>query len=153
MQSRIGLAGVLLAITALAACGGAVNEAAATMTYNARYVGPATLSGYAIPVSQSGTPLTATLSMSQLASTVTGTIVVTGFSAATQDTLFSAGVMGNTTPSGLDVTIVQPSGCATHFTGPLALQPNGMLTGTLVGSDCRAAGQNDLQLTLSLTRQ
>jgi hypothetical protein len=154
MQSRVvQRSAALLALCALAACGSNVNEAAATITYNAAYVGPATLTGSPELASAPTVPLTATLSMSQLASTVTGTIAVTGFSAVTQDTLFAGGVMGRTTPSGLDLTIVRPSGCAAHLTGPLTLQQNGMLTGTLTGSDCNASGQDDLQLTLSLTRQ
>lgn len=142
------------ACVTLAACGGNVNEVAASTTYNARFVGPATLSNSAVPAARSpSSPLTATLSMSQLSSTVTGTIAVTGSSPVMQDTVLSGGVMGRTTSDGLDVTIVQPAGCALHLTGPLALQSDGSLTGTLVGSDCNATGTDDLQLTLSLARQ
>lgn len=143
----------LAALCALVACGGGVNEVAATTTYNARYVGPATLSGSTVPAAQSLVPLTATLSMSQLSSTVTGTIVVTDSTAVRRDTLLSAGVMGRTTSTGIDLTIVHPAGCASHLAGPLTLQPNGTLAGTLAGSDCNANGQDDLRLTLSLTRQ
>lgn len=153
MQSRVMNVAALAALCALAACGGNVNEAAATITYNAPYVGAATMSGFALPAGVSLLPMSATLSMSQLASTVTGTIVVSDSRQPAPDTLLAAGVMGHTTPSGLDVTIVQPAGCALHLTGPLTLQPDGSLTGTLTGSDCNAQGQNDLQLTLSLTRQ
>jgi len=164
MQSRVAKGAVLAMLVTAAACSGNVNEAASSTTYNASYVGPATLSGVAVPVGiaaqlgGSSVPLTATVTMSQLSSTVTGTItVVTAPPAATpsvaQDTVLQAGVMGHTTPSGLDVAIVQPSGCATHFSGPLTLQPDGKLAGTFSGSDCNATGQNDLVLTVLLTRQ
>lgn len=151
-------------LVVLAACSSNnVNEAASSTTYNASYAGPATLSGVATQGALVGSggspvPLTATVTMSQLSSTVTGTITVVTAPPSTtppvaQDTVLQAGVMGHTTPSGLDVTIVQPSGCATHFSGPLTLQPDGKLAGALSGSDCNATGQNDLVLTVLLTRQ
>lgn len=144
----------MLALSVLAACGGGVNETAATITYNAPYTGTATLtpiSGSTAYTSSPATALAATLTMSQLSSTVTGNISV--INPLTRDTVLAAGVTGHTTPDGLDLTIVQPIGCATRLSGPLTLGTDEALSGTLNGSDCHATGQDNLQLTLSLARQ
>jgi len=151
MLKRVALCAMTLgALSALAACSGSgVDETAATTTYNARYVGAAVFAP--LPLDPGFDPVgeTATLSLSQLASTVTGTVAVfTPFGQA--DTVFAAGVTGHTTPTGLHLTVVRPVGCVTHLTGPLTLQADGSLNGTLLGADCRATGQNDVRLTLSL---
>jgi len=149
MWKRAALCAV--ALCAISACSGSgVDETAASTTYNAVYAGAATLT----PISGSTTylaiPLAAVLTMSQLASTVTGNVAVVD--PARGDTLLSAGVTGRTTSDGLDLTILQPLGCATHLSGPLVLGTDGVLRGVLEGSDCHATGQADLRLTLSLSR-
>lgn len=140
-----------MTVGALAACSGSgVDETAATTTYNSRYVGPATVRS---TVTYAPMAFTATLTMSQLASTVTGTIVVVGAAPLAPDTVLSAGVTGHVTPDGLDLTVVQPLGCAVHLSGPLTLESDGTLSGTLAGSNCDTSGASNLQLDLTLTRQ
>lgn len=152
MLKRLALCAMTVgALAALAACSGSgVNETAATTTYNARYVGPATVRS---TVTYVPGPFTATLTMSQLASTVTGTIVVVGAAPLVPDTVLSAGATGHVTPDGLDLTVVQPLGCAVHLSGPLTLESDGTLSGTLTGSNCHTSGPSNLQLDLTLTRQ
>lgn len=151
MQPRVIRSGAVLAVCVLAACSSGVNETAATITYNAPYVGAATLTPASGLTAYTPVALTATLTLSQLASTVTGNIAVVD--PLTRDTLLAAGATGHTTPGGLDLTLVQPIGCATQLSGPLTLGTDGVLRGTLDGSDCHAAGQDDLRLTLALSRQ
>lgn len=139
---------------ALAACSGSgVNETAASTTYNARYVGPATYRTTSPTVNYVPDSFTATLTMSQLASTVTGTIVVVAVPPLTPDTVLDAGATGHVTPDGLDLTVVQPLGCAVHLSGPLTLESDGTLRGTLAGSNCDTNGASNLRLDLTLTRQ
>ena len=110
MRSRaVGMVTALAMLCALAACGSGVDEVAATTTYNARFVG---LAYYHTPSTSPLKRLDAALSLSQLASTVTGTIDVVDSSGAAPDTLLSAGVTGHTTPDGIDLTIVRVTGCA-----------------------------------------
>lgn len=137
------------ALATIAACGSGVNEVAATTTYNARFVGIA----YYHTASTSPTlRMGATMTLSQLTSTVTGSILVVDSGGVAPDTVLAAGVTGRTTNDGLDLTIVRVAGCALHLNGPLVLA-NGALAGTLVGSDCNASGQNDISLDLLVSRQ
>lgn len=142
-----------LALCGLAACGAGVNETAATITYNVRYAGPATLAPRDPRADYVPVALRATLTPSQLGSTVTGTLDVTTATLATPDTILAAGFTGRVAPDGLDVIVVQPSGCATHLSGPLTLGANNELSGTLTGSDCHATGIDNLRLNLALIRQ
>lgn len=152
MQKRVAVCAI--AMSALAACSGSgVNETAASTTYNAVYAGPATLTPISGSTVYTPVALTATLTMSQLAATVTGTIVVTASSSVKQDTVLAAGVTGHTTSDGLDLTVVQPLGCAIHMNGPLTLESDGSLSGTLIGSDCNANGTSDLRLDLTLAHR
>lgn len=151
IHSRIACSAMLT--FALAACSGAVNEAAAGITYNARYAGPAALRGLAIPAGASTAPFTATMTLSQLGSTVTGTIDVVTAPPSPPDTVLAAGVTGHTTPDGLDLIVVQPLGCAVHLSGPLTLEANGALVGSFTGGNCDAAGASNVDLDLTLTRQ
>jgi len=155
MQKRVALCAIIsFASLAAAACtGSGVDETAATTTYNARYVGPATLRSTSPTANYVPNSFTATLTMSQLASTVTGTIVVVGAPPLAPDTVLSAGATGHVTPDGLDLTVVQPLGCAVHLSGPLTLESNGALSGTLAGSNCDSNGASDLRVDLTLTRQ
>lgn len=152
MLKRVALCA--MTVGALAACSGSgVDETAASTTYNAVYAGGATFTRDAGTAVYTPGHVSARLTLSQLASTVTGTIVVTDAGPVMQDTVLAAGATGHTTPDGLDLTVVQPLGCAVHLNGPLALESDGTLSGTLTGSDCRAIGASDLRLDLTLTRQ
>lgn len=155
MQSRVIQKFVLIAALAtFVACEGkGVNELASSITYNVPYVGAASFSGSTVLTDPVSVPLTATLTMSQIASTVTGKIAVVQPLLAGSDTVLASGFSGRTTPTGLELNIVQTSGCALHLDGPLTLQSDSSLVGTLVGSDCNATGQNNLLLTLTLARQ
>jgi len=155
MQKRVALCAIMsLASLAVAGCSGSgVNEAAASTTYNAVYAGPATLHSLLPTANYVPNSFTATLTMSQLASTVTGTIDVVATRPLAPDTVLSAGVTGHVTPSGLDLTVVQPLGCAVHMSGPLTLESDGTLSGTLSGSDCNANGASDLWLDLTLAHR
>lgn len=159
MQSRLRHTALALAISlaislataALGACGGAVNETAASTTYNARFDGMAYFASIAPNVMT--TPpkvLQASIVLSQLGATVSGTIALTD---APTDTVLTSGVTGHTTSSGIDLTLVQPTACAVTLSGPLQLQNDGGLDGVLSGADCHAAGAPDLQLHLSVTRR
>lgn len=155
MKTVKRIAALVPVALALGACASkSVNEMAASTTYNAPFVGNAQLrSSLNLPVTSFPPPvLHATLTLSQLAASLTGTIVLTN--AVTADTVLRAGVAGSTTSDGITLTVVQPVGCATTFHGPLALAGNGSLSGELPGSDCNAAGAQDLLLTLGpLVRQ
>lgn len=152
MLKRAVLCAIMIGV--LAACSGSgVDEMAASTTYNARYVGPATLRSSLPTANYVPDSFTATLTMSQLASTVTGTIDVVAAPPLAPDTVLSAGATGHTTSTGLELAIVQPLGCAVHLSGPLTLESDGTLRGTLAGSDCNANGTSDLWLDLTLTRQ
>lgn len=153
MRASVALALCGASLCGLAACGAGVNETAATITYNVPYVGEATLIPIDPRADYAPIALRATLTPSQLASTVTGTLDVVTTALATPDTVLAAGFTARVTPDGLDATVVQPLGCATHLSGPLTLGPNDELSGALTGSDCHATGSDNLRLTLVLTRQ
>lgn len=140
---------------ALGACSSnSVNENAASTTYNAPFTGNAQILpiNNTLPVTSFPPPVQqATLTLSQLAATVTGTLVLT---TSATDTTLRAAVTGHTTSDGLTLTVVQPAGCATTFQGPVALAGDGSLSGRLTGSNCNAAGSENLALVLGpLVRQ
>lgn len=137
------LGGVGLGATAC----GAVNEAAATTTYNATFTGSAIL---VPPGGATAVPLTLSLTLSQLAATISGTAAYT---TARGDTVLAAGVTGHTTPTGVHLTLVQPIGCAVTLDGAATLRSDGGLDGTLSGADCHATGTANLQSSFSLARR
>ena len=149
---------VLAAILALAACSGDTITGLDQALYNATYSGPATFLPGAIPVSvpqNQASPLTFTMTTSQLGQSFTGTFAVTDSTTGRQ--LYAGAITGKTTNLGADLTLVVPSPCPGTLYGSFTVSANGNLTGFANGRDCNAtsgSSASNVQITFTnLVRQ
>jgi len=146
------------AILALAACSGQAITGLDQALYNATYSGPATFHPGAIPVSvpqNQASPLTFTMTTSQLGQSFTGTFAVTDSTTGQQ--VYAGAITGKTTNAGADITLVVPSPCPGTLYGSFTVSGNGNLTGFAAGRDCNATSgstASDVQITFTnLVRQ
>lgn len=146
------------AILAIVACSGQAITGLDQALYNATYSGPATFHPGAIPVSvpqNQASPLTFTMTTSQLGQSFTGTFAVTDSTTGQQ--LYSGAITGKTTNTGADITLVVPSPCPGTLYGSFTVSGTGALTGSASGRDCNATSgstASDVQITFTnLVRQ
>ena len=148
----------LATLLALAACSGQAITGLDQALYNATYSGPATFHPGAIPASlppSQASPLTFTMTTSQLGQSFTGTFALTDSTTGQQ--LYAGSLTGKTTNLGADITLVVPSPCPGTLYGSFTVSGNGNLTGFANGRDCNAASgstASNVQITFTnLVRQ
>src|SRR6185437_5534572 len=146
------------AILTLAACSGAAITGLDQALYNATYSGPATFHPGTTPASlppSQASPLTFTMTTSQLGQSFSGTFALTDSTTGQQ--LYAGSLTGKTTNLGADITLVVPSPCPGTLYGSFTVSGNGNLTGFANGRDCNAtAGStaSNVQITFTnLVRQ
>jgi len=145
-------------ILSLAACSGQAITGLDQALYNATYSGPATFHPGTIPASippSQASPLTFTMTTSQLGQSFSGTFALTDSTTGQQ--LYSGSLTGKTTNTGADLTLVVPSPCPGTLYGSFTVSGTGALTGSASGRDCNATSgstASNVQITFTnLVRQ